>query len=50
MFEELLNPDEIDRLTETVIGAAIEVHRAIGRAVAELSRNGPEEWFETNCQ
>lgn len=35
MFEELLNPDEIDRLTETVIGAAIEVHRAIGPGLLE---------------
>lgn len=35
MFEELLKPDEIDRLTETVIGAAIEVHRAIGPGLLE---------------
>ncbi|HMM80169.1 MAG TPA: GxxExxY protein [Pyrinomonadaceae bacterium] len=35
MFEELLKPDEIDRLTETVIGAAIEVHREIGPGLLE---------------
>jgi GxxExxY protein len=35
MFDQLLKPDDLDRLTESVIGAAIEVHRVIGPGLLE---------------